>query len=111
MDHWIRIVVKTQIPIIINHCFNPWFVGSLDKNHFRLTRSDILKPGFNPWFVGSLDKNYIKTVFFSFDLLVSILGLLDYWIRIIAVKTLIDITERFNPWFVGLLDKNKHKPN
>ena len=37
---------------------------------------------------------------------VSILGLLDYWIRIFRSSSAVSLSSGFNPWFVGLLDKN-----
>ncbi len=62
---------------------------------------------FNPWFVGLLDKNITRLLSLCPSDSVSILGLLDYWIRILEEfsKTWADLIS-FNPWFVGLLDKN-----
>jgi len=57
LDYWIRIVLSAT--------------------------QEVDTVGFNPWFVGLLDKNNDVVVQAKLAGMVSILGLLDYWIRII----------------------------
>jgi len=86
--------------------FNPWFVGSLDKNLYYILSYNL----FNDVSILGLLDHWIRIICCIVIILllssVSILGLLDHWIRIQPEKKQSRERSSFNPWFVGSLDKN-----
>ena len=92
-------------------CFNPCFNGFMDKEQLTAAQEQIAALSFNPCFNGFMDKEHTGKAPGCEFIVVSILVLMDSWIKSSISSQFLETRLGFNPCFNGFMDKENTYPS